>query len=368
MLVRFEMAQASDEPALRRLMTEIPLGERLQVTFRREPDFFLASRVQGHFVQVGVARHTDSGEIIGCATRTIRPGFLNGEVKPVGYIGDLRLKPRYRSGTILVRGYQHFRQLHQDGQALLYMTVIFEDNQVALSTIATGRAGLPTYHPIGRLLSPAICLIRRKPSFEPPVEIVQADQSLLPQIVACLNRHGARRQFAPFYTVEDFLACGGWLHQMRVEDLYLAIKSDQVIGVMGKWDQRSFKQTVVEGYAGRLSAIQPFLRLGAALGLSPALPGVGSSINACYASFIAVDHDDLAVGRALLRQLYNDAVRQGYDYLLIGLHERDPLVHLLDGYQRVPFIARLFCVYFEDGKAAFEQLDDRVPYIEIAML
>ena len=368
MLVRFEMAQASDEPALRRLMTEIPLGESLQVTFRREPDFFLASRVQGRFVQVGVARRTDSGEIIGCATRTIRPGFLNGEVKPVGYIGDLRLKPRYRGATILARGYQHFRQLHQDGQALLYMTVIFEDNQVALSTIATGRAGLPTYHPIGQLLSPAICLVRREPSEEVSVDIVQGDQSLLPQIVECLNRNGARRQFAPYYTVEDFLAGDGWLHQMRVENLYVAIKNDQVIGAMGKWDQRSFKQTVVEDYAGALRVLRPILKLGAALGLSPVLPGPGSSINACYASFIAVDHDDLAVGRALLRQLYNDAVREGYDYLLIGLHERDPLVGILDGYQRVPFTARLFCVYFEDGKAAFEHLDDHVPYIEIAML
>lgn len=368
MLVRFEMAQASDEPALRRLMTEIPLGERLQVTFRREPDFFLASRVQGRFVQVGVARRMDSREIIGCATRTIRPGFLNGEVKPVGYIGDLRLKPPYRGTTTLARGYQHFHQLHQDGRALLYMTVIFEDNQVALSTIATGRAGLPTYHPIGRLLSPAICLVRRKPSSEVSVDIVQGNQSLLPQIVECLNRHGSRRQFAPYYTVEDFLAPDGWLHQMRVENLYAAVKQNQVIGVIGKWDQRSYKQTVVEGYAGRLRALQPFLRFGAALGLSPALPGVGSSIDACYASFIAVDHDDLVVGRALLRRLYNDAVCQGYDYLLIGLHERDPLVGILEGYRQVPFTARLFCVYFEDGKAAFGQLDDHVPYIEIAML
>lgn len=368
MLARFEPAQPSDEPALRRLMAEIPLGTSLQVTFRREPDFFLASRVQGRGIQIGVARLARTGEIIGCATRTIRPGFLNGDVKPVGYIGDLRLKPRYRRGTILARGYQHFRRLHQDGQALLYLTVIFEDNQVALSTIATGRAGLPTYHPLGRLLSPAICLVRRKPSVDAAVDIVQGDRLLLPRIVECLNRHGSRRQFAPFYTIEDFLARDGWLHQMRVEDLYVALKHHQVIGVMGKWDQRSFKQTVVEGYAGALRVLQPILRCGAALGLSPVLPGVGSSINACYASFLAVDHDDLAVGRALLRRLYNDAVSQGYDYLLIGLHERDPLVGMLEGYRRVPFTARLFCVYFEDGTAAFGQLDGRVPYLEIAML
>ena len=368
MPVRFEMAQQSDEPALRCLMTEVSLGRMLQVTFRREPDFFLASRVQGRFVQVGVARHSYTGEIIGCATRTVRTGFLNGRVEPVGYIGDLRLTAKYRSGTILARGYQHFRQLHQDGRALLYVTVIFENNRVALQTIASGRAGLPTYHDIGRLLSPAICLTRRRPHLAVSTEIVTGEPRLLPEIVACLNRYGSRRQFAPYYTVEDFLFGDRWLYNVHVENLYIAIRNKRVVGVIGRWDQRSFKQTVIERYDGPLRFLHPIVRLGSALGVCPSLPRPKSPVNACYASFLAADDDDLGVAQALLQRAYNDAVQAGYKYLFIGLHEQDPLVGVLRGYRQVPFTARLFCVYFEDGKAAYERLDNRVPSIEIAML
>ena len=87
-----------------------------------------------------------------------------------------------------------------------------------------------------------------------------------------------------------------------------------------------------------------------------------------YASFIAVDEDDVEVFRALLRQLYNDHIGSGYAYFLIGLHERDPLAPALDDYTLTPFAGRLFAVHYPDGAAVFESLDGRVPYVELAAL
>ncbi len=366
MPVRFDLAQPCDDAALRRLMAEIPMGRRMRISFRREPDFFIGSGVQGGFCQVVVGRN-GAGEIIGFGTRAVRPAFINGRVEPAGYLGDLRLLPEYRGGTLVARGYRYFRRLHQDGRARLYFTVIFEDNRNALGTIATGRAGLPAYHDLGGLVTPALWLRKRlRPAPGDGCRIARAGE-ITPEIIECLNRNARRFQFAPVHCPADLSDSASRLRRAGRLELYVALRGGRVAGVMGLWDQRAFKQTVVMGYDPLLRCLRPLLRLGAALWSAPPLPTPGTPVNACYACFRAVDGDDLEVARALLRRLYDDAAAKGFDYLYTGFHQDDPLLPILDGYSRVAFTGRLFCVCPDDDQAVRE-LDGRVPYIELAML
>lgn len=368
MSVRLELAGKADEPALRRLMAQTPMGTRMQVAFHREPNFFQGSHVQGPFFQVTVARCVETREIVALGTRAIRPAFVNGRVQPVGYLADLRVRPSHRGGILLARGYRYLRELMGDGRASIHFTVIFEDNPSALGTIASGRAGLPVYQSLGRLLAPAIWLRKRLPSLAGSVEIVRGNRDLLLGIVECLNRIGERKQFSPFYRVEAFRPDNPWLLGLRPEDFIVARRDGRVCGVMAKWDQRGFKQTVVSGYGDRLRRLRPLVNLGAALGFCPPLPAPGRRIEACYGGPWAIDGDDAGVARGLLRQVYNDAFAAGFTYLLVGLHERDPLLPVLEDYARIPFAGHLFAVAFPDQETPFERLDGRVPHIEIATL
>jgi hypothetical protein len=56
-------------------------------------------------------------------------------------------------------------------------------------------------------------------------------------------------------------------------------------------------------------------------------------------------------------------VKSEFLYMLIGLHERDPLLTTLDDYSLTPFAGRLFCVCFPEEEETFRTLDDRVPYV-----
>ena len=163
MRVIFEPAAAEHDAALRRLMAANPMEGEVTLAFEREPSYFLASDVQAPFHQVVVGRDAATGEIVGVGTRAVRRGFVNGAPADVGYLADLRLDPRYRGGTVIGRAYGHLAALHRDGRARLYFTMIAEGNRRALSTIAAGRAGLPPYRDLGRFLSPAVNLRRRKP-------------------------------------------------------------------------------------------------------------------------------------------------------------------------------------------------------------
>ena len=120
------------------------------------------------------------------------------------------------------------------------MPAIFAENERALATLTAGRAGLPAYHPLGCLNCSGINIGRTKRPFEARCDIERGSLALLPQIVECLNRNNARKQFAPFHTCEEFLLGKRW-RDFRVSDFYVAIRSGRVDGVIGQWNQRRFK-------------------------------------------------------------------------------------------------------------------------------
>ena len=48
--------------------------------------------------------------------------YVNGRPETVGYLSTLRLLAEHRGSGLLARGFGYFRELHQDGQAQLYLT------------------------------------------------------------------------------------------------------------------------------------------------------------------------------------------------------------------------------------------------------
>jgi hypothetical protein len=358
--VILEPATTADDAALRRLLAASPMEGRIRLAFEREPSYFGALRVQGRDAQVLIARDRDTGEAVAVGARSLRTVFVNGRPREVGYLSDLRLLPSYRGGTLLARGYRRLRELHRDGRADLYYTVIAADNALALGTIAAARAGLPAYRDLGGFLSPAVNLMRSKPALG-SVEVARGESGMLDQIVACLNEHGRAKQFAPAYDREDF-ASGGALEGVSASDFVVALRGGRVVGTVAGWDQGAFKQTRVVGYHG------PLRNAGAGWLGWPRFPPPGELLRSFYAAFVAVEGNDPAIFAPLFRRLYNDAVGGPHAYFVLGLHERDPLAAVLDDYRCSPFRGRLFCAHFEDGEAAYRALDGRIPHVEVATL
>lgn len=345
-----EPARPEHDAALRALLRTTPMGDAMEVAFLREPSFFAACDIQGTLVQpfVGIL----NGRVIGLGTRAIRPSFINGERCEAGYLADLRLLKEYRGGTYVARAYRFLRELHQDGRASVYSTVIVDDNRVALKTIAANRAGLPRYTPLGRLLTPVLYLRRALRPLEG--DIIRGRIDLLPEIVARLNEN--RMQFAPAYTEEDFLS--GRLHGFRIEDFYVLRRGSRLAGVLGIWDQSSFRQTVVLRYRGWLGKLRPLINLVR----RPPLPCPGQALPFLYVAFVSTN--DTAAFAALLRRAYNDHCDGRYSHCVVGLHENDPRAAVLTDYPQTPFAGRLFAVTFDRPP----ELDGRVPYVEAACL
>jgi hypothetical protein len=345
-------------------LRESPLPGRVALSYEREPCYFAASALEGPFHQTIVAREPGTGEVLACANRSVRPRFVNGEARPVGYMSQLRFHPRLRRGMglarLLSRAFAFFHTLHEDGRAPFYLVSVVAGNDPARRLLTGGLPGFPTLRALGRLETHAIHLgrLRRPLPLPRGLRLEQGSGEGLPALLDCLGRNGRRRQLAPCWTAETL----GSMPGLSAADFSLALDGERVVGCLAAWDQSAVKQLVVRGYSGPLAVWRPLLNLVARL------PPSGTGLRSCYASHRAVDGDDPAVFAALLRAVYNRAARQGHHYLTIGLGAADPLRSVLAGYRTTSYLSDLHLAAWEDGEAAASQVDGRVPDPEIAVL
>ncbi len=348
-------------------MRENPLPGRVAISYEREPSYFAASALEGPFQQTIVAREEGTGEILGCANRSVRLRFVNGEPRPVGYMSQLRFHPRVRRGMglarFLSRAFALFHALHEDGRAPFYLVSIVAGNHPARRLLTSGLPGFPRLRAQDRLVTHAIHLgrLRRPLPLPRELRLEAGSEALLPALLDCLDRNGRSRQLAPCWTAEA-LCRSGSTPGLAAADFSLALDGERVVGCLAAWDQSAVKQLVVRGYAGALAAWRPLLNLVARL------PAPGTRLRSCYASHRAVDGDDPAIFAALLRAVYNRAVRRGCRFLTIGLGEADPLRSALSGYRATTYFSDLHLAAWEDGEAAASQVDGRPSDPEIAVL
>jgi len=340
---------------------------RIRVTYQREPEFRLGCEVMGDDCRVLVARREDSGEIVGLASRSVRRVFVNGREQRLGYLGQLRIDPRYRGRWLVSRGFSQLKQLHDSDPLPGYLASIVEGNREADGVLVDRRRRFfPEFHAVAECRTLAIDVRRSKSKVSGDVRITTPAIGELREVVDLLRTGGTGRQFYPAWTGENLTRLSSL--GLGVDDLRIARRGGAIVGVAGLWDQSAYKQTVVHGYSGWLKAAAPLYNLGAAWMGRAALPRPGEKLRGAYLSPVRIAHDDLVVFHALLREVYNFARTRGFDYLLTGFDMRDPLLPAACEYSHVTYPSRLYFVEWPGGGGSYGQLDGRPAYLDIATI
>lgn len=368
---RIDVATTADDAELRHVLAATPMPGLITVSYRREPSYFGAAVVSGDFHQVLAVRDAAAGRIAGFVSRSVRSMFVNGRPEPVGYLSALRSLPEYRNRSLLARGIAYLRQLHADGRAKIYLATIAEGNDEAIRILTSGRTGLPTFHPAGSYLGLAIPIpTRRRPAIQRvgDVTIQPARRHELAEIIEFLQKWGPRRQFFPDYREVDFFHDGATFKDLAATDILLARRKDQLIGTIGSWDQHSFKQSIVEGYSAALKWVSPVYNLWAWVRGRPAIPRPGAELRYLTAAIPVVADENEEVFQGLVRAVLAKASGGGQQYLMLGLHERDPLLRVARRFGGRTYAGRLYLACWEDGEELRKSLDDRVPYMEVGSM
>ena len=364
--IDLRLATAADDGEIRALLAGAPVEGPIVLSYEREPDYFLGCSVMGRRVDTLVARLRSTGELVGLATRAVRPLWINGKVQDVGYLGHLRVSPRYRGRSLVQRGFRLLRSL--DGHTLPgYVTTIVEGNVEALGVLVRrSRPGMPAYRErcrVRTLVIPTLHASRARRGV--PVEVSGAAPEQPGPIVEFLRRVGRERQFFPAYEAADFLPGSGLTRGFEAGNFLVAMRNGDIAGVLGVWDQSAFKQVVVRGYRGLLACLRPIVARTAHLGGYPAPPRPPALLRIAYASFLAIEGDRTDTFAALLAAARDRAARLGCDYLTLALADGDPLLPSAQALPHRTYASRLFTVDWRAG-GFHDEVARGIPYVDIA--
>jgi hypothetical protein len=337
----------------------------VSVRFGREPDYFLGTTIMGNPCDVVIARRRVDGVLAGILCRSERLVFVNGEERRIGYIGQIRAAAGFRGRWLLQRGLPLFRELGPPD--LLYEGVVATGNPRARGVLLGRRppGGLHAARLSG-LTSLALLLRPRRPRGAPGLRVTQGSVDQLPEVVAFLRRVGARRLLFPAYHVEDFTD-GRTLRHLAPADLAIGRRDGRIVGVVGAWDQRAYKQEVVDAYGPSLRRLRPLYNFAARAMGTPPLPQEGQQIPVAFGAPVCIEDDDPAVFRALLDRAMEQARVRGFGMLMVGFADSDPLLAEARRTIHVTYKSELFVFSWATATPG-AGLEDRIPYCEIATL
>jgi hypothetical protein len=363
--MKFQLANREHEPALRALAADTPMPGWVRLAFTREPDFFESVAVQGRVNQVLVALENE--RVVGQGCRSIKPAWINGQLANIGYLGGLRLTPEVQRTGALARGYAALRQLHDAAPVPAYLTTIVDGNTQA-TVLTSRRAGLPHYRDWGRYITYAINLNRHRRETTPGWTVRRGDEVGFAPIERFLSEAGRHRQFFPAITQDDLHS--GYLRGLHLSDFRVAVNPDASIAAAAAiWDQSTFKQVLITGYAPPVRLLRPLINgLLAPIGYR-SMPAPGHRLNMLHLAFCCAQDSAPAPLRALLEHICAECRDSPSHFLVLGLHERDPLNRAMAGLPAFRYASRLYLVHWEDGLDFVNSLDrSLVPHLEAATL
>jgi hypothetical protein len=339
----------------------------MRLSLQREPDYFAAVATGNLETQVIVGREAASGCVVSTATRGIRRAYVDGSERLVGYLSSLRVQETARHTTLLARGYRYLKALHQDGRVPYYVTTILKGNDEARALLTSGRAGLPTYLPMGTMHTYLLPLYERgRHGGAGPV--TRASKESVRAALACVNGFHANLQFAPAYRAGDLDSASPVLHGLAHDDVYIYRCGAEVAGTLALWDQNAFKQSVVAGYSPGLTALRPMLAVAAKFGWAPQLPAPGHSLPCLFAALMSSRDDDAQVFQDLLHTAMAERSNTGYAYLLVGLCDRHPFCRVVEKLSVMTIASEIYLVYWDDCRPESLPSRDRMPHLEVATL
>ncbi len=339
----------ADDPAIAGLL-RLPMGERVRLSLRREPDRRLASRVQGDRHHEIVVRQRVDGQVVGYAHRAVRMLWIDGQAQRVGYLGGLRVRPGVRLPRgVIGEAFDAMLATRQPDEAGFDLTSILSDNRAARRGLERNLPGLPTYTPWGEMLTVTF-RVRGAPS----------RGAVTPSPAAQGRLH---RCHDPLYHARP---CWPGPRDARLALGQQAVAIGRAADPLASavvWDQRALKQVVVDALHPALRRCRWVLNAGFAVAGRPALPPPGRALALGYVSHIACGPDPDRLWQ-LLRAAEGPAAGMGLKLLSVGL--ADTREHRAVARRLRGWVSRSVIYRVHRGPAV--QVSERPVWPEVALL
>jgi hypothetical protein len=362
----FRLAGFEENEALCEFFRESSIPGNISLAFARDPSFFTASQAGSISHQTVIYQHKETKKIAGVGCRNIRKLYVGGVSSSVGYMSNLRNLPETRNGFALAKGLKFCRELHRDGAVPYYLASILDDNSYARCILESGRAGMPKFTYIGDFNTYLIS-IRKIAKNAKSDSVEKCSKDYISGAYDCLDAWNYEHQFAPAYLENDISGNTGLLPCFSSDDLYVYRDGNEILGTLGVWDQRTFKQTIVTDYSQKMKFVKPIYDAVAKIAGYPGLPGIGEEFRCVYASFISSKGNNKKVFRSLIQKACEDKKLASVDFLIVGLSREHELEDVARHLASRILPSRIYIVHWEEDNISIPIMD-RPIHLEVATL
>lgn len=312
----------TEDAQVRALLRATIMPGAVRLAFTREPSYSAFEGAAGGCDHTVVARHGD--RVVGIGRASMHALHRNGVVASVAYLAELRVAAGTPASVGLLRaGYAELAEALRDARVEACFTSIASDNERARRVLERGtRLGLPAYRPLARLVTlvAPVRAVRGDPGAERPSARARAEESDQATVADFLQSHAARSNLSLDWTHERIETLAR--HGVGADEFVVLRRNGVVTSVGAVWDQRPFRQVVIDGYGGMLRATRPIVNVGLRLtGASP-LPSSGSVLAQGFVLGCAVERP--ADWEALWPALAARARSKGLAWLTVSRDARDP--------------------------------------------
>lgn len=314
-----------DDAAIRALLRASVIPGAVRVAFTREPHYFAGDALAGGEDHAVVARH--DGRLVGLGRCTVYSLNRNGAPARVGYLGELRVAPgTMHSARLLRDGYAQLAESVGDVDACF--TSITSDNDRARAVLEQGgRLGLPEYTPLASLVTLVAPVAPVRPVDAARAFASDESRACEPaeEALTFLASHARNAQLTLAWDSERLTRLAA--HGFDAGDLVLVRRGGGVVAVAGVWDQRPFRQVVVDGYDTALQLTRSPANLWFRLTKRPMLPPPGSVLaqGAVLGATVTAPDDWHSLWPALQARAH----AKGLAWLAIARDARDPELAVL---------------------------------------
>lgn len=358
------MATAADNAAILSLIGAPQPSNGVQFAFERVPDYFKSALVSHQNPHTLVVERRSDKEVVAMVNLGWREVFVDGQAQAIRYGSDLRIAEAYQGSRVLIYINRAVRECIQDSW---YQSVILEENDKSRGALEGGRAGLPLFKPMGGIITYTITG-RKKPLNVLTSQIRTATAADIPAMNLFVKRMAAYYQFLPVYNFWDLEAGLPYFNGLRINDFLLLMDDDnQILGLVGLWNQKSFKQTRVVDYSRSVALFRPFYNIWSTLTGRFVLPAKGNTFDYLSLHSPLTAPNDSETFRELLHRAWLLAGQRGSRAVTLTLAESDPRTKVLEDFRTIPLKAYQYTAAF--CEQSLPMLDgELIPYFESGRL
>ncbi len=362
------LAQSEDNQDICRLF-RIPFAGEISLAMEREPDYFLGARIQYEQPETYVCRDRSNNRIAACFSIGKRNVFLNGRKTLLRYYSDLRIDPEYQKASLLFNICLYLKE-HVVLPEGFSQTIVFADNQIMNALIDSRshkrlRPIVPFYISYGQYITHTIAIRKRK-NFKNSLHVVvrQAQKEDISIMQRFFDGEARLKQFYPCY---DFSKLSkDYYYGLTPESYFLAFEKNQLVGLVGIWDQKDVKQTRVVKYSNRLKFLKPFINALSSTYGGFLLPDEETKLNAVMLHAIVIKNNSAKIFRHLCKTVYEYSQEKNYEYMICGLDEQDSLNEVFKGYMKREVRGTCYLVSYDQN--SLQKINKGIFYLEAARI